>query len=285
MARLRRMLATSPVWLFLFISLCEALSSSSTSPVTTTTLPDSEDPRFIGYYLNPTSTQRLVAGEGREWRTSGRFAGDCSATATSCVYATDCADNTLYMDDGSSGECFSGASCVQFTILQTSPDGWPSATNFECRVAWSAYTVYRELATSTSSISTSTSLASSSTPSDSPTTSATSPSQSVPGAQTKSSASVANTSLIVAAVVPSVIGFALLVAATWVFLRLRGRKQKEEESRAAAQIQETVAASETKYGGDGLTLYYPSELDGRERPAEMAHPPFRQIAELPGRGE
>ena len=38
-----------------------------------------------------------------------------------------------------------GASCVKATIYATSPAGLPSALNYNCRMSWEAYTIYREL--------------------------------------------------------------------------------------------------------------------------------------------
>ncbi|KAF2970828.1 hypothetical protein GQX73_g2786 [Xylaria multiplex] len=112
-----------PLWIILFSSTCRS---------TSTTLSDKDDQRFIGYHKQATTSIRFSAGEGIEWRTSGSYAGDCKSTGTSCVFATKCADNTLYWDNGSWDECGNGSSCVKFTVLQTSPDGWPSATNFSC---------------------------------------------------------------------------------------------------------------------------------------------------------
>lgn len=118
--------------------------------------------------------ERLKAGKGKEWRTSGTLAGDCLMTDKSCSYVTMCTANTEYYDNGRSSAWYVNicanfiladqlmhlqsseeASCVQLTILQTSPDGWPVATNIRCRRNWSAFTMYRQLDTITSSTSTS----------------------------------------------------------------------------------------------------------------------------------
>ncbi|KAF2108368.1 hypothetical protein BDV96DRAFT_264522 [Lophiotrema nucula] len=113
---------------------------------------------FIGYYIAPDSTQALNAGAA--WVTSGTYAGDC-ATSGKCALATDCQDDTLYLDNDSTVSCTDGLSCVSMTIFQSFPNGMPSAMNYACRAAWLAYTVYRELdASTTSSSTTSTSITS-----------------------------------------------------------------------------------------------------------------------------
>ncbi|KAI1265437.1 hypothetical protein F5Y18DRAFT_386539, partial [Xylariaceae sp. FL1019] len=50
----------------------------------TSTLPDNQDPQFNGYYIQPTTTQRLKAGDGVAWVTSGRFAGYRRTASSSC---------------------------------------------------------------------------------------------------------------------------------------------------------------------------------------------------------
>ncbi|KAI0145092.1 hypothetical protein GGR57DRAFT_321020 [Xylariaceae sp. FL1272] len=192
--------------------------------------------------------------------TSGRFAGDCRTASSSCAYATECADNTLYYDDDTSTKCFEGASCVLFTILQTSPDGWPSATNYGCRVAWSAYTVYRELATITSSTSTlathTSALATSTT--------------TRPVASQASSTSDINTNekssgrkaLIIGAVVGPVLALVLVAALTWFIVRQRKRRGNAAEHFVPGMNEK----DNHQYGGPILA----SELDGRQMPVEVA---------------
>ncbi|KAI0197890.1 hypothetical protein F4808DRAFT_284753 [Astrocystis sublimbata] len=265
------MIATFASWIIL-LGLCQAQASMPT----TTAVPDSEDPHFIGYYLAPTSTERLTAGQG--WQTSGRFAGDCATTASTCVYATGCSDNTLYYDDGSAATCNNGASCVEFTILQSSPDGWPSATNYGCRIGWKAYTVYRQLATTTSSTSISTTSTSTSTTPSHPrsTTTTHSPQKSSDTTVNKPAVKKSNTP-IAAIVVPVVVGLLLIGAAAWFFWR---RKTK-------SAMPESQPLSEKPYGGAVPTQYYdqpnhPSELNGLDRPHEMEQPKtYPQVSELP----
>ncbi|KAH8646287.1 hypothetical protein BX600DRAFT_159232 [Xylariales sp. PMI_506] len=122
---------------------------------TTTDLQD--DPSFIGYYIAVSSTQVLTVGEGKSWVTSGTFAGDCSGT-TACTFATACGDNTITYGNGDTDSC-GDASCVEFTIFQTSPFGLPSALNIGCRIGWTANTVYRELDAGTTTEATTTTTA------------------------------------------------------------------------------------------------------------------------------
>ncbi|EMD95445.1 hypothetical protein COCC4DRAFT_182800 [Bipolaris maydis ATCC 48331] len=110
--------------------------------------------RFIGYYIAPDSIEPLLAGDA--WITSGTYAGDCN-TSGRCALATKCSDNKLYLDDGSVWPCSGEVSCVQATIYATSPAGLPSAINYGCRMNWKAYTIYRELPATTTSLSTLTS--------------------------------------------------------------------------------------------------------------------------------
>ncbi|XP_014556811.1 hypothetical protein COCVIDRAFT_15810 [Bipolaris victoriae FI3] len=112
--------------------------------------------RFIGYYIGPDSIEPLLAGDA--WITSGTYAGDCN-TSGRCALATKCSDNKLYLDDGSVWPCTGEVSCVQATIYATSPAGLPSAVNYGCRMNWKAYTIYRELPATTTSLSTLTSSA------------------------------------------------------------------------------------------------------------------------------
>ncbi|EUC50743.1 hypothetical protein COCMIDRAFT_81148 [Bipolaris oryzae ATCC 44560] len=106
--------------------------------------------RFIGYYIAPDSIEPLLAGDA--WVTSGTYAGDCN-TSGRCALATKCSDNQLYLDDGSVWPCSGEVSCVQATIYATSPAGLPSAVNYGCRMNWKAYTIYRELPATTTSLS------------------------------------------------------------------------------------------------------------------------------------
>ncbi|KAI1110552.1 hypothetical protein F5Y14DRAFT_357275 [Nemania sp. NC0429] len=277
------------VWVALLAPLYEAQSSPPPPPplqtitATSTTL-DREDPRFIGYYSRLSTTERLSAGEGKEWRTSGRFAGDCEATAKSCAYATQCADNTLYFDDGNSGECIHGASCVQFTILQTSPDGWPSATNFNCRISWSAYTVYKQLATTATSSTTPMPTSSTSLSASSDTLGSTSASVYQGPLRTGTSArgnNGGNTTQIISAVIPAIVGTALLVAGAWFFVHVRRKKKRQELLELAVDgVYDAPRSEETKFQPDG-EAHRPWELDGTGRPAEMVSSAPQRVAELP----
>ncbi|KAI7788218.1 hypothetical protein LA080_012284 [Diaporthe eres] len=88
------------------------------------------DNRFIGWYIQPDSTQRMTAGTG--WSTSGTLAGDC-APSSSCVLHTGCTSNTLLFANGDIMTCNSDFGCVAMTIFETIPFGAPCATNWECR--------------------------------------------------------------------------------------------------------------------------------------------------------
>ncbi|KAJ5967122.1 hypothetical protein N7501_003370 [Penicillium viridicatum] len=102
------------------------------------------DPHFIGWYMGPLTTQALKDPE--TWTTSGNYARGCSKGA--CGYATDCLGNSITYDDGKTSSC---NVCRTMTIFQSAPYASPSASNIFCAENWVAFTVFRELAVSTTS--------------------------------------------------------------------------------------------------------------------------------------
>ncbi|KAL2698221.1 hypothetical protein AAEP93_010931 [Penicillium crustosum] len=107
------------------------------------------DPHFIGWYMGPSTTQALTDPE--TWTTSGNYARGCSKGA--CGYATDCIGNSITYDDGKTSSC---NVCRTMTIFQSAPYASPSASNIFCAEYWVAFTVFRELAVSTTSSKSST---------------------------------------------------------------------------------------------------------------------------------
>ncbi|KAJ6161888.1 hypothetical protein N7485_010118, partial [Penicillium canescens] len=100
------------------------------------------DPHFIGWYKGPSTTQALMDPD--TWTTSGNYARGCSKGA--CGYATDCRGNSITYDDGKTSSC---NVCRTMTIFQSAPYASPSASNIFCAEYWLAFTVFRELAGST----------------------------------------------------------------------------------------------------------------------------------------
>ncbi|KAJ5186503.1 hypothetical protein N7449_011267 [Penicillium cf. viridicatum] len=107
------------------------------------------DPHFIGWYMGPSTTQALTDPE--TWTTSGNYARGCSKGA--CDYATDCIGNSITYDDGKTSLCNVYRT---MTIFQSAPYASPSASNIFCAEYWVAFTVFRELAVSTTSSESST---------------------------------------------------------------------------------------------------------------------------------
>ncbi|KAH6892520.1 hypothetical protein B0T10DRAFT_458229 [Thelonectria olida] len=169
----------------------------------------------------PTVAERLVADVS--WLSSGDYAGDCNDNG-GCALATECSDGTIYYDNDSSTPCGT-YSCISFTLFQTSPNGLPSATNIDCRPAWSAYTVYRELVTSSTSSAletSSTSAEPSSTSSDpSRTTSTILITLTTSAELSPESQSSGSKAWIAGAAVGAVAGIALLLGSIWFLLRRR----------------------------------------------------------------
>ncbi|KKK19494.1 hypothetical protein ARAM_002946 [Aspergillus rambellii] len=97
------------------------------------------------------TAERLTAAS--PWVTSGTYAGECTTTdVDQCVLPTACYDNVLTYNNGQTYDCGTGMSCVTFTAYETSPNGLPSASNIICGV-WTAWTIYHELPSSTSTSS------------------------------------------------------------------------------------------------------------------------------------
>ncbi|PNH47491.1 hypothetical protein VD0004_g858 [Verticillium dahliae] len=60
-----------------------------------TAMDDSDDPQFIGYFLDGPATERLTLSSGTSWSSSSTIAGECSTSP--CVLAVDCTNNILTM--------------------------------------------------------------------------------------------------------------------------------------------------------------------------------------------
>ncbi|BCS29908.1 EGFR-like transmembrane domain-containing protein [Aspergillus puulaauensis] len=97
---------------------------------------------LIGWFLAPTSTQKMTASD--VWITKDDYAGACSTSdVDQCSLPTACEANTLTWDNEATAVCAPQYSCVTFTIFETSPAGLPSASSVGCWQGWSAWTVYR----------------------------------------------------------------------------------------------------------------------------------------------
>ncbi|KAI1863419.1 uncharacterized protein JN550_009530 [Neoarthrinium moseri] len=270
-------MAARLVAVFLLSASCTA-QSSTTATTPATSVPDLEDPAFIGYYVAPTTVQRLAAGSGSSWVTSGKYAGDCSETSD-CVFATACAGETAQYNNGGSVVCSNGLSCVAFTIFQSSPGGLPSATNIGCRAAWVANTVYRELPSTVTSTVTSSSTLSASVTGTTKSVSSTTAGTTQPASSAGNSGGSGSNAWIAGAVIGPIAAVALIGLLICFFAR---RKQKIRG----------MSAGPTPPQAANAGYYYPtptgspsnfSELHSEHKhlPQEMAA--YQTAAELPTR--
>ncbi|CRK13429.1 hypothetical protein BN1723_010012 [Verticillium longisporum] len=108
---------------------------------------DSDDPQFIGYFLDGPATERLTLSSGTSWSSSSTIAGECSTSP--CVLAVDCTNNILTLANNDKRTCAESFACETMTIYETYPFGKPSAKNYKCRLGWSAHTIYRAFAEET----------------------------------------------------------------------------------------------------------------------------------------
>ncbi|CAG7996635.1 unnamed protein product [Penicillium olsonii] len=214
---------------------------------TTVDISKQKNPHFMGWYIGPSTTQALM--DPGTWTTSGNYARGCSRG--NCAYATDCTGNFISYDDGGSSPCIV---CRTMTLFQSAPYALPSATNIFCAESWSAFTVFRELAVSTTSSDSSSStistslrtttqsttpptITSSSTqaPSTTDTTTATQSgeSQTVTGSESSQSrgwiAGAVVGSFIAVAIVAGLVGW-------FVYRRKKARKESVKEESVARKI-------------------------------------------------
>ncbi|PTU23656.1 hypothetical protein P175DRAFT_0527097 [Aspergillus ochraceoroseus IBT 24754] len=197
-----------------------ALANVNLAQSATSTTSTSESGYLIGWYIGPSSTERLTAAS--PWVTSGTYAGECTTTdVDQCVLPTACYDNVLTYNNGQTYDCGTGMSCVTFTAYETSPNGLPSASNIICGV-WTAWTIYHELPSSTSTSSAnSTTGAPSVTPGPSnitATTTSTSQTQNNTS-EPPSSSSSGSQAWIAGAVIGPLAGCAIIGAAVFLFFR------------------------------------------------------------------
>ncbi|KAF2129297.1 hypothetical protein P153DRAFT_385513 [Dothidotthia symphoricarpi CBS 119687] len=236
--------------------------------------------RFIGYYVAPDSLEPLLAGTS--WTTSGTIAGDCKVSGN-CPLTTECVDGTAFLNNGATAVCAGGATCADMTIFATSPNILPSAHNIACRLAWSANTVYRNLAVTTSSSRIVTSSTSSPTPTASASTSSsTSTISSVSVSATPTSTSPAaptsqSKAWIAGAVIGPIIGIVLIVGA--IFWWRRKNKSNGDEMQGFEQghgysSDYTAAQQQPLMGKAELSNQYQvSELSGHHPPSELSTRP------------
>jgi hypothetical protein len=108
-----------------------------------------EEPYFMGWYLAPDSTEAIncATDEVHTTLTADRNYAACCKSGDDCQVATSCFGTTIYYNDNSTVECSGGNYCMSFTILQSYPNGRPSAVQLWCNTFWRAHTVYKELST------------------------------------------------------------------------------------------------------------------------------------------
>ncbi|KAL2753559.1 hypothetical protein ACRALDRAFT_1077448 [Sodiomyces alcalophilus JCM 7366] len=88
---------------------------------------------FIGWFLNPTSTEPISCRHGEHLQTSSRFAACC--VDGPCAMPTRCSANVLTYDDSYTIDCGPDHSCVTMTLYQTmGSEGEPTA-NIMCGIS------------------------------------------------------------------------------------------------------------------------------------------------------
>ncbi|KAM0818177.1 hypothetical protein AB5N19_03986 [Seiridium cardinale] len=269
----------SVVVALLAITLCGAQSTQTAA--SSNSVNDLADTAFIGYYVKPTTVDRLTAGGGKAWVTSASYAADCTDSA-SCLFPVGCGSNSLTYGNGDVQDCGSQASCVAFTIFQTSPYGLPSAMNYGCRAAWSAYTVYR--ANPATAAVTSTTMSTQKTSEVSTTaapltTAATQSQTAMPTPDPSASSTSESKAWIAGAVIGPIVGLAIIALIVWFLMRKKRRDKGRSEATA-------MPPTYTDHGGQyGYIPQYgstqPSEMEGVRKiwPQEMSG--FSQPVELP----
>lgn len=236
------------------------------------------------------------------WVTSGGFAGDCSGTGK-CAMPTTCSGGTVFYDNGQTLACTSVFSCVAMTIYASQPNAAPSARNYGCRAQWSANTLYREIATTSSPSSSSTPVSSASPASSAvPTTLAisTTPPTSDPSSPTSSPPSSTNTgtplgqeggssssssSSSKAWIAGAVIGPLVLLGAIVAGLLFWRRRRNQKKDASQTPLTHEIGSSHQPYGqhyqqpmekyahnapAEAMaTTHRPYELPAQQMPSEM----------------
>jgi cobalamin biosynthesis Mg chelatase CobN len=109
--------------------------------------PDQE-PYFMGWYMAPDSTEAINCATDMVHTTLSadrNYGACCKSNGKNCRIATACYGTTVLYNDDTTEDCQNGSYCMSFSILESFPNGTPSAVQLWCNTYWRAHTVYKQL--------------------------------------------------------------------------------------------------------------------------------------------
>ncbi|EQB44744.1 hypothetical protein CGLO_16475 [Colletotrichum gloeosporioides Cg-14] len=190
----------------------------------------SGDSNFRGWFIQGVTTSPKWCANGQFRTTSAGYAGCC--TDTKCPLPTDCRNNVITWDGGSTQDCNAGATCWTMSVYATPPadgafnrDIWCAGSNTETEL----FLLIAATATSSSSTGQATSTS----------TSASTPTNTSAGSDSGSGSGSSSKAWIAGVVVGPLVGIALGIL---VFFMLRRRWKKKHAAAAAPEGQEPAAA-------------------------------------------